>query len=213
MLLTQYRQQRLQWPETGRHILAQFDAETVVVYQAYRPEIGLAAARGGSFVAPFRFNRMSWIKPNFLWMMHRSGWGRKEGQEVTLAVHIHRWAFDRILATAVPSSFNKRLYPDEPAWRRALRSSEVRLQWDPDHEPGGQRCARRAVQLGLRGQTLRLYASEWVVHIDDISELVRTQRTNVGTPDLMTPREAVYPVRDPEVASRLGLADPPVDGC
>jgi len=27
---------------------------------------------------------MSWIKPNFLWMMYRCGWGTKEGQQVTL---------------------------------------------------------------------------------------------------------------------------------
>lgn len=68
---------------SGRHILAQVDEEAVV-YQAYRPEIGHFAAQHGYFGGRFSLRRMSWIKPNFLWMMFRSGWGTKEGQEVTL---------------------------------------------------------------------------------------------------------------------------------
>lgn len=34
-----YLDQLPDWPAAGRHILAQFDEESVVVYQAYRPEI------------------------------------------------------------------------------------------------------------------------------------------------------------------------------
>jgi hypothetical protein len=37
-----YCEQAKVWPRHGRHILAQFDAETVIVYQAYRPDIGVA---------------------------------------------------------------------------------------------------------------------------------------------------------------------------
>ena len=33
---------------------------------------------------------MTWIKPSFLWMMERSNWGRKSGQECVLAVRITR---------------------------------------------------------------------------------------------------------------------------
>jgi hypothetical protein len=37
-LLTEpYLAQVARWPQTGRHILAQFDNTAVVVYQAYRP--------------------------------------------------------------------------------------------------------------------------------------------------------------------------------
>ena len=75
LLLEPYEQQRAHWPQSGRHVLAQFDDETVVVYQAYRSEIGHDAVRHGRFGSAFSFSRMSWIKPNFLWMMFRSGWG------------------------------------------------------------------------------------------------------------------------------------------
>ncbi|MDY7003887.1 MAG: hypothetical protein SWX82_07990 [Cyanobacteriota bacterium] len=34
-----YLTQVSNWHTTGRHILAQFDENSVVVYQAYRPEI------------------------------------------------------------------------------------------------------------------------------------------------------------------------------
>jgi hypothetical protein len=68
-----YLAQAGRWPATGRHILAQYDDRTVVVYQAYRPEIGHFAAKNGYFGGAFSLNRMSWIKPNFFsWL---SDWG------------------------------------------------------------------------------------------------------------------------------------------
>lgn len=60
------------WPPRGRHILAQFDEHAVVVYQAYRPSIGRHAATHGDLLGGgFSLDRMSWIKPNFLWMLYR----------------------------------------------------------------------------------------------------------------------------------------------
>ena len=93
------------WPESGKHILAQYDDETIVVYQAYKPSIGKYAAINQYFGGDFSYSRMSWIKPNFLWMMYRSGWGTKPGQEVTLAIRISRLFFDTVLEKAVASSF------------------------------------------------------------------------------------------------------------
>ncbi|MBQ1688320.1 MAG: DUF4291 family protein [Lachnospiraceae bacterium] len=36
------------------------------------------AVAKGAFGSHFSMNRMSWIKPSFLWMMYRCGWGTKE---------------------------------------------------------------------------------------------------------------------------------------
>ena len=153
---------------------------------------------------------MSWIKPNFLWMMYRSGWGTKEGQEVTLAIWLQRAAFDDILRQAVPSSFAPAVYADEAAWKRAVAQSSVRLQWDPDHAPDGSALERRAIQLGLRGDVLTQYARAWIVDIEDISDFVAEQRPRAQLGDharLMTPREEVYPISDPEIAARFGVSD------
>src|SRR5438105_14894169 len=66
-----YLLQSRRWPQSGRHILAHFDSESIVVYQAYQPAIGRYAAQHQRFGGEFSFARMSWIKTNFLWMMYR----------------------------------------------------------------------------------------------------------------------------------------------
>jgi hypothetical protein len=206
--IERYVEQVRRWPRAGRVILAAFDDESVTVYQAYRPSIGSFAAHHGRFGGEFSFERMTWIKPGFLWMMYRSGWGQKQGQEVVLAVSIRRSAFDRILSAAVHSSFQPAVYASRDAWQSALRGSDVRLQWDPDHGPRGEKLERRAIQLGLRGAVSRRYASEWIVGIEDISSFVAIQRARVLAGDeqaLETPREAAYPVADAAVAARLGV--------
>jgi Domain of unknown function (DUF4291) len=202
-----YLAQATRWPGQGRHILARFDDETVVVYQAYRPEIGRFAAQHGCFGGGFSLDRMSWIKPNFLWMMFRSGWGTKPDQEVTLAVWLRRSAFDAILREAVHSSFVAEVYASEDEWKRAVAGSSVRLQWDPDHNPAGGKVERRAIQLGLRGEMLAGYAREWIVRVEDVSAFVEEQRpcARPSYARLVVPREEVYPVADAAVARRLGL--------
>jgi len=174
-------------------VLAQYDDDSVVVYQAYRPSIGRFAAEHGYFGGEFSLSRMSWIKPNFLWMMYRCGWATKEGQEVVLAVWLARAAFDEILSLAVPSTYWDHRYADRAAWQADVARSDVRLQWDPDHGPGGNPVTRRAVQLGLRGRVLARYAKEWIRRIEDITELVREQHARRNTAALETPVEHVYP--------------------
>ena len=208
-LLTEpYLNQASKWPKTGRHILAQFDENTVVVYQAYRPAIGHFAAENGYFCGEFSLNRMSWIKPNFLWMMYRSAWGTSSGQEVILAIWLKRSAWDEILASAVHSKFVPAVYGSKKEWQQALKNSDVRLQWDPDHHPNGSKIERRAIQLGLRDGALASYAREWIVNIEDISEFVQQQRQykEADRTQLLTPCETVYPVIDPDIFQRLGLS-------
>ena len=97
-----YREQVARWPREGRHIMAHYDDDSIVVYQAYRPSIGTYAAEHQRFGGDWSFSRMSWIKPNFLWMMYRCGWAEKPGQEVVLAIRLDRRGFDEILAAYVP---------------------------------------------------------------------------------------------------------------
>jgi hypothetical protein len=206
-----YLAQQHRWPQTGRQILAQYDETSVIVYQAYRPSIGKFAAQHGYFGGEFSFSRMSWIKTNFLWMMYRSGWGSKEGQEITLAIRLKRDAFDMLLAQVVHARYIPEIYHDEVTWKALVEQSAVRLQWDPDHDPTGAKLARRALQLGLRGEILKQYAHEWIIEIEDLSELVRQQadyaRTQAYT-QLITPYETVYPVSDQGTAFRLGIEPP-----
>jgi hypothetical protein len=192
---TPYAEQMKRWPQTGRHILAQFDDDTIIVYQAYRPEIGKFAVEKGYFGGAFKYSRMSWIKPNFLWMMYRSQWGQAEGQEVVLGVRLRRTFFDSLLAQAVPSSFDPGAFNTREEWAAAVDRSDVRLQWDPDHMPTGEKCERRAIQLGLRGAALEAYGKQEIVQIIDMSLFVAEQRANIGdwrNGKLVTPTEDSY---------------------
>lgn len=209
-LLTEpYLEQVKRLPLSGRHILAQFDQDSVVVYQAYNVNIGKFAAQHGYFGGEFLFDRMSWIKPSFLWMMYRSGWGTKVNQEVILAIWIKRSAFDEILAKTVPSSYIPDLYPSREEWQQAVKRSDVRLQWDSDYNPCQKPVERRAIQLGLRGEILARYAKDFILDIQDISEFVHEQYPNRlvrNQEQLLIPLQSVYLVNDSTTIKRIGLS-------
>src|SRR5262249_6513516 len=48
-----YVEQASRWPSKGKHILAHYAAETIVVYQAYRSSIGEDASNNGAFAVDF----------------------------------------------------------------------------------------------------------------------------------------------------------------
>ncbi len=74
LLTERYSEQKVRLPVSGKHIIGQFDAETIIVYQAYKHSIADFATKnkylGGS---EYSYTRMTWIKPGFLWMMFRAG--------------------------------------------------------------------------------------------------------------------------------------------
>jgi hypothetical protein len=203
-----YVTQADQWPSQGKHILAHYDAETIVVYQAYGPSIGTYAIEHRALGGDFSYSRMSWIKPNFLWMMYRSGWGTKEGQDITLALRVRRAFFDHLLAQAVASSFDPSDYTTHDDWALAVANSAVRLQWDPDHDPNGKPLLRRAIQLGLRGSVLEAFGRRELLDVIDMTEFVAAQRqqlSTVGLAQLKMPVERKYVPDDPVIARRLKL--------
>jgi hypothetical protein len=207
MLLQPYTSQIRNWPLSGRHILAQFDSDSIYVYQAYRSSIARFAVEHQRFGGEFSFNRMSWIKPNFLWMMYRSGWATKEGQEHILAVRLRRTFFDEVLRQVVSSTYDSRRFSSREQWQTALSSSAMRLQWDPDHDPAGKPLERRAVQLGLRGTVLRRYGEQELLSIEDITPFVIEQRQHLtnGFAELHMPMEQVYIPADDEAITAIGI--------
>ena len=192
-----YATLRESWPEEGKVILAQLDDDSIVVYQAFNAVTADYAVEHQRLGGPrYSLQRMSWIKPNFMWMMYRCSWLEADDEQArVLAIRIDRAFFDGLLNRAVASSFRASGMESEAAWKMALKGSEVRLQWDPDHGPKGGKLARRAIQLGLRGETLRQFVFEATRSIEDISELVRAQRANREDPTrLRVPAERVYAV-------------------
>lgn len=158
-----------------RQIRAVYDAHSIRVYQAYSHTVADAALAHGSFAEPsFNMQRMSWIKPSFLWMMYRAGWGYKDaGQSRILAIDISREGFDWALAQALPS--HTPAHPDADARlaaREALRAAPVIIQWDPERDLWSRPDpAQRSIQVGLRGPALALYVQQWIQRISDITPL------------------------------------------
>ncbi|MGW5849269.1 DUF4291 domain-containing protein [Streptomyces sp. NPDC055254] len=146
---------------------------TVTVYQAYAPRLGLPAARDGRFPPAWKRERMTWVKPSFLWMMYRCGWATKADQETVLAVEITREGFEDALRHACLSHFEAGTHPDRAAWQRQLREAPARVQWDPERDLNLNPLAYRSLQLGLSGRASRAYADAWTVSIRDVTPLAR----------------------------------------
>ncbi|MFJ5543398.1 DUF4291 domain-containing protein [Micromonospora chalcea] len=183
-----------------RHqIRAAFTADTVTVYQAYPPEIADAALRAGRFVPPFKRERVTWIKPSFRWMMYRCGWALKPGQERVLAVDVSRTGFEWALRHACLSSYDPRLHPDREAWRRGLRASPVRVQWDPERSLRLAPLPYRSLQVGLSGEAVHRYVDEWVLGLTDVTGLARSVHGRLTDGDeagaaALVPVEQPYPL-------------------
>ena len=165
--------------EEERNIYAVYDDKIIRVYQAYNNEIADEALKLGRFGSKFSLTRMTWIKPSFLWMMYRSGWATKEGQERILAIDLKREGFDEIVKNAVLSSFREVSDLSKEKWKEKLENSEVRCQWDPDRDIYGNPIGRRAIQLGIKGETVKKYVNEWIVNITDITEEVIEMREKI----------------------------------
>ncbi|MEU1665347.1 DUF4291 domain-containing protein [Streptomyces sparsogenes] len=182
-------------------IRALYTASTVTVYQAYAPHLGLPAARDGRFPAAWKRDRMTWIKPSFLWMMYRCGWGAKEGQETVLAVEITREGFEWALARSCLSHYERGLHPDQASWKRALKAAPARVQWDPERDLRLRPLPYRSLQLGLAGEAARRYADEWTVSITDVTPLAHeihalVRRDELDAAAKLLPEERPYPAGD-----------------
>lgn len=195
--------------EPQRGIRATYAESTITVYQAYSPDIGLPAVREGRFPAAWKRDRMTWIKPSFLWMMYRCGWATKAGQEIVLGVEISRDGFEWALRHACLSSYVRGVHPDRATWRRRLKRAPARVQWDPERDLRLQRLPYRSLQLGLSGEAVRRYADEWTISIRDMTPLTREIHALVSDGDLdsaarLLPQERPYPVGDEFLAHLEG---------
>ncbi|RKP43274.1 DUF4291 domain-containing protein [Trinickia fusca] len=183
-------------PIPPRQIRASYDDRTIRVYQAYSDAIADAALMHGTFVSPpFKMERMTWIKPSFLWMMYRSGWALKDaGQARILAIDILHQGFQWALAHSCPSHPGESMSQKE--WQHAKESAPVRIQWDPERDLLLQPQTHRAIQIGLSKQAVDLYVREWIQHITDVTPLAHRIHALVVQGDLESAR-ALLPVERP----------------
>ena len=190
----------------AQHEIRAVYSETTI--RVYSNKIADSALARGTFVSPpFKMERMTWIKPSFLWMMYRAGWGfQDEGQRRILAIDISREGFEWALSHGCPSHPDPSTTQEE--WQRLKASSPVRIQWDPERNLHLGPLAYRSIQIGLGGEAVRLYVSRWIQKIMDVTQLAHSIHKLVAAGKCeearaLLPDERIYPVAK-EIMERIG---------
>lgn len=178
-------------------IRADYDRDTLVVYQAYNDVIADRALEAGRFVAPFSFHRMTWIKPSFLWLMHRSNWGQKRGQHRTLAIRIRLSGWTSALSQGVLTAPDPRIHGSAEAWEAAFQRAHVHVQWDTERSLRGAALQHYSIQVGLSRHVIRDFVDDWIVEIRDLSAEVakirgHLQRGDAKRATRLLPPERLY---------------------
>jgi uncharacterized protein DUF4291 len=195
-----------------REVRALHTDSTVTVYQAYPAAIADAAVRAGRFVSPFKRDRMTWIKPSFLWMMYRCGWATKPDQERVLAVEISREGFEWALANASLSHYDRAYHASHAEWSSDLRQRPARVQWDPERSLHLNPLPYRSLQLGIGPRAVPHYVDTWIRAITDVTATARAIRARLDEGDdeaatALLPVERPYPL-SPDVAQQVGASGP-----
>ncbi|KAL9104025.1 MAG: hypothetical protein Q9163_001003 [Psora crenata] len=194
-----------------RQIRAVYDESTITVYQAYCPEIAIAAVQQQKLSASPKFlpARMTWIKPSWCWMMYRSGYSYKDArQSHILALKMKHEHFRELLMHAAVTQNQSGPLSQEQ------REKPVRVQWDPERGPRLGVLPYRSIQIGISAKLSTKWVDEWVASIEDVTETARQMKRVVDEePDLrredfvardLLPKERPYEV-DEELARVLGM--------
>ncbi|KAL0936151.1 uncharacterized protein CTRU02_208366 [Colletotrichum truncatum] len=152
-------------PTPHRQIRANFDDDTITVYQAYSSAIADAAVESQRLDASpnFKLSRMTWIKPSWTWVLYRSGYSYKDhGQERILALKMtHDWFIDLLRQGAL-------------SCEDAIRGGkQVRIQWDPERDVRLEKLPYRSIQIGIPAATCQSWVEEGIVSIEDVTSRAR----------------------------------------
>ena len=179
-----------------KEIYAVYNDETIRVYQAYHPRTAGPAVKAQTFVPPFKMERMTWIKPSFLWMMYRAGYGHKEhGQKRILAIDIthegFRWALAHSSGSHIPEGMSRE------DWKLMKEKTPVRIQWDPERDIHHNALDHRSIQIGLKGEAVQRYVKDWIVRIEDITSIAHNMFDFIQAGDneaarALCPEERLY---------------------
>ena len=152
---------------------------------------------------------MTWIKPSFTWVMHRSCWGSASGQERVLAVRLCRAGFAEALAHACLSSFHPAVHDSYGLGESSCAAAMYASSGIPN-ERGYCGLPYRTIQIGLTGHAVTRYVGSWICDVSDVTELAHAARDLVCAGQIeaaraLVPTETEVFVGD-DVRRRLGMA-------
>lgn len=195
-----------------RQIRATYDEQCITVYQAYSAAIAVPAVTQQklSSSSSFSFDRMTWIKPSWCWMMYRAGYSYKdERQAHILAIRMTHQNFQHLLSFAVVEKI-----ADNPNVRGM--SQPVRVQWDPERSPRLAVLPYRSIQIGIPRELSQVWVEQWIEGIEDVTLRARELKAALeADPDVtwnelcqrgLVPEERPYEVPE-ELRKILKMSD------
>lgn len=189
-------------PASGRVLLATFDDDTVLTWQAHHADVAAEMiSRGRPGGTSWRTDRVTRMRTSLPSLLARCDWGRRPGRERILGLRMTRAGFDAMLRQAVHGEFEPEVYATRGAWQLATRYAAVTLTWHPDRDAGGHELARQTVRIGVRDDALRRLTTEWVTGFEDFTPWVEQARVAPSVA-LAVPVLRPYPL-PPELAARL----------
>lgn len=190
-------------------INALFDQNAIAVYAAFDSSIANIAVARQQLLPPFSYDRMTWIKPSFLWLMYRSNWAQQPGMDRILRIWVGRKEWDNALREAILTTPEPHVYPDAKQWRQFADKARIKVQWDPERDIRNQRLQHKSIQVGITAALSEQYAKQWIRRIEDLTPLTHQIRNLVfqgkyNAAEALLPAENAYPV-DAKMAKALGM--------
>jgi len=176
-----------------RQIRANYNDETITVYQAYSEGIATAAVKHQKLNASpaFSMTRMTWIKPSWAWMLYRSGYSYKDNRQAhILALELKHETFKNLLRKAVLSHGPEMEQAKEEGRGKGV---SVRVQWDPERDVRMNKLEYRSIQIGVSGALVKEFV-DGIVGVEDVTERARELKKvldedgegNIGLQELVT---------------------------
>lgn len=192
-----------------RRVMAFFDEVGINVYQAFCPAIAHRAIANGTFGEGFSLHRMTWIKPSFGWMLHRSNYAESKNQEVILQIKMCHQGFLSLLRQSCLAIYDPEVYRSPDNWKKDLKRFPTRIQWDPDRSLTNALIPnQRAIQVGIAAKLVPSYVKDWIIGVTDVTAIakdIKERRQQGGSRQLSHPfQEREYEV-GPEIMIKLGM--------
>lgn len=183
-------------PQTPyRQIRAHYDSNHITVYQAYKTSIAEVAVSTQKLNASpdFRPGRMTWVKPSWSWMMYRAGYSYKDpGQSRILAIKMTHKDFIGLLERGVLASHARDGQPGATAGDKPrVKTTDVRIQWDPERTPELHVLPYRSIQIGIPGALSDTWAREWIAEIEDVTDKARELKRTLDEEPEVTLEELI----------------------
>jgi hypothetical protein len=107
------------------------------------------------------------------------------------------------------SHFDASIYASNDEWENRKRTSDVRVQWDPERDLALEPLSWRSLQVGLGGRTAVAYANDWIRSMTEVTDLARAIKELLDSGDpiaarALLPAEDTYPL-PPDAARAIGV--------